>query len=251
MTELAYMTRDDWAQQATAMLPQSARIREWLGDAPYLLAVKDLKQFTSRANSLDADAAQYLVPSAVDRNAFQISQLNELVRDGDAIDHPVTVLHPWTEADCELLQEVINAELLAKVFVLVHHREQMVRVWLDGLGAMDLHSGTVVAPPDALMLEAARMIRDEEYNGLSSGHGKDAIVQLVRAFAREGYPADPESWLRAYFASGGSFRHAESISKLLTEMHRGVRHRVTPRYREEIVSILRDRVIQEADSASI
>lgn len=71
-------------------------------------------------------------------------------------------------------------------------------------------------------------------------------MQLVRAFAAEGYQVDPEIWLRAYFAVGGSFRHAASISKLVAEMKRGVRHRVTPRYRDEIFSILKERVAGRA-----
>lgn len=33
-----------------------------------------------------------------------------------------------------------------------------------------------------MMFEAARIIIDEEYNGLESGRGKYAVVQLVRTF---------------------------------------------------------------------
>ena len=87
---------------------------------------------------------------------------------------------------------------------------------------------------------------NEEYNGLSSGHGKDAVVQLVRAFTAAGYPLDVDSWLRAYFAAGGTFRHGESVAKLLTEMKKGVQHRVKPRYVSEIVEVLRDRTSARA-----
>jgi hypothetical protein len=36
MTELGYMVREDWAQHGTTMIPQSAVIRDWLGDPPYI-----------------------------------------------------------------------------------------------------------------------------------------------------------------------------------------------------------------------
>ena len=47
-----------------------------------------------------------------------------------------------------------------------------------------------------------------------SGRGRDAVVQLVRAFSSEGCSTDVEVWLRAYFAAGGTFHHSESIEKL-------------------------------------
>ena len=67
-------------------------------------------------------------------------------------------------------------------------------------------------------------------------------MQLVRAFALEGYPVGLETWLRAYFAVGGSFHHAESIEKLVKEMKAGTRHRVKPRYRDNIVEIMREQL---------
>ena len=96
-----------------------------------------------------------------------------------------------------------------------------------------------------MLRQAAESIKNEDYNGLSSGRGKDAIVQLVRAFAPHGYPVDPVLWTRAYFAVGGSFAHATEISKLVTEMQRGIRHRVKPRYRDEIYDILLERIYEE------
>lgn len=87
------------------------------------------------------------------------------------------------------------------------------------------------------------MIVREEYNGLSSGHGKDTVVQLVRAFADNGYPIDADAWLRAYFAAGGSFSHAESLGKLVNEMQAGIRHRVKRRYRDDIFDIIRERAL--------
>lgn len=84
----------------------------------------------------------------------------------------------------------------------------MIHTWLHGLRALNLHTQESAPANDPLLLAAAKMIKNEECNGLSSGHGKDAIMQLVRAFAAQGYPVEPDPWLRAYFAVGGSFRHA-------------------------------------------
>ncbi|MFF1876508.1 hypothetical protein [Leifsonia sp. NPDC058230] len=60
--------------------------------------------------------------------------------------------------------------------------------------------------------------------------------------ARRDRSATIQPWLRAYFAAGGTFRHAVEIAKLLGEMKKGVRHRVKARYRDNIVEILRERV---------
>jgi hypothetical protein len=94
----------------------------------------------------------------------------------------------------------------------------VVRRWLDGQGALNLHTGEASPAPDPLMVAAAKMMVGEACNGLSSGHGKDSVVQLVRAFAAEGHRTEVDPSLRAYFAAGGSFRHAESVAKLVKEM---------------------------------
>jgi len=56
MTDLAYMVREDWAQQGTAMATSSARIRDWLGDGPYLFAVTDVRKFNRIDHSADLEA---------------------------------------------------------------------------------------------------------------------------------------------------------------------------------------------------
>ncbi|WP_137844630.1 hypothetical protein [Microbacterium sp. 2FI] len=248
MSELAYMTLSDWGQQGTAMEAQSARIREWLGAAPYLFAVASMKDYQDRHNSLDRTVIDHIVPEAPDRTVVSIQQLRELIRDDTEITHPITVLRPFDESDCDLIAELVGAGRLQKVLVIVHHASYPIRVWLDGMGAVNLHTGASIPAPDPVLLEAAKLIQNEDYNGLSSGHGKDAIVALVRAFAAKGYPVEPEPWVQAYFALGGSFRHAASISKLVAEMKRGVRHRVKPRYRDEIFTILSERVAAAVSS---
>ncbi|APZ35825.1 hypothetical protein BOH66_08445 [Microbacterium aurum] len=247
MTELAYMTLSDWGQHGTAMVPQSARIREWLGAAPFLFATASKKQYDGHA-SLDRTIVEHIAPTASDRTVVEIQSLHDLIRDDSLLSHAITVLRPSEESDCDLLAELVVSGRLQKVFVVVHHDSYPIRVWLDAMGATNLHTGTSVAPIAPVLREAAESIKDEDYNGLSSGRGKDAIVQLVRAFEPHGYPVDSELWTRAYFAVGGSFGHAAVIAKLVTEMQRGVRHRVKPRYREEIYDILLAR--SEADDAA-
>lgn len=242
------MTLSDWGQHGTAMDTQSALIRKWLGPAPYLFATASMKDFQDRDNSLDRIVVEHVAPAAADRTVVGIQQLRELIRDDMEIAHPVMLLRPFEESDCDLIAELVNDGRLHKVFVIVHHESYPIRVWLDGMGAVNLHAGVSIPAPDPVLLEAAKMIQDEDYNGLSSGRGKDAIVALVRAFAAEGYPVEPEPWVQAYFAVGGSFRHAASISKLVTEMKRGVRHRVKPQYRDEIFTILSERAAEPVSS---
>jgi len=54
MTDLAYMVREDWAQHGTAMVQQSAVIRNWIGEPPYLFAVTDVKKFTHDDRGADS-----------------------------------------------------------------------------------------------------------------------------------------------------------------------------------------------------
>lgn len=242
MTELAYMVREDWAQHGTAMVPQSALIREWIGAPQYLFAVTDVKKFNHDDRGADVEAAEYIAPSKPDRIVFSVSELSRLEREDKVIDHTVVVLHPYEQRELETIRRAVEAESVEKLFVLIWSRNEMVRTWLDGLGAVNLHTHESAPANDPLLLAAAEMIQNEDYNGLSSGRGKDAVVQLVRAFAAEGYPTEPEPWLRAYFAVGGSFHHAESIDKLVKEMKAGTRHRVKLRYRDNIIEIMRERL---------
>lgn len=233
------MVREDWGQHGTAMIPQSAVIRDWIGDPPYLFAVTDVKKFNLDDRGADVEAAEFIAPKKADRIVFNIRELSSLERDDKVIDHAVVVLHPYEQRELETIRRAVEADSIGKLFVLVWSRYDMVLTWLGGLGALNLHTGESVPPSDPLLLAAAEMIQNKDYNGLSSGRGKDAVVQLVRAFARERYPVDPDVWLRAYFAIGGSFHHAESIEKLVKEMKAGTRHRVKPRYRDNIVEIMR------------
>lgn len=245
MTEVAYMVREDWAQHGTAMVSQSALVREWLGDLPLLLVTSDLKRWRDE-RSADREFVRYLLGSASSAKIVTFADFDQLRRPGDAVGGCVVALHPYGGQDCEVLREVIAARRVARVFVIVWAPTETVRTMLDGLGAVDLHTGEAAPAPDPVQLEAAKRMVAEQYNGLASGNGKDAVVQLVRAFTAEGYPLDVDSWLRAFFSAGGEFDEALKVRKLIEEMQKGVRHRVKQRYRSDIVGILRERVTKDA-----
>lgn len=233
VTAIAYMTLSEWGQYGTAMVPQSARIQDWLGGEPCLFATASMKQFDDRA-SVDRSIVDHVAGPRTKRAVREIQQLDELLPQDEAFQQAITVLRPNEEKDCELVAELVHDGRLQKLFVMVHHEKYPIRVWLDAMGALNLHTGAAAKPVDPILRTAAETIQQEEYNGLKSGRGKDAVVQLVHAFAAHGHPADPEQWARAYFAVGGSFNHAATISNLVEEVRCGVRHRVKPAYREDI-----------------
>ncbi|WP_028268294.1 MULTISPECIES: hypothetical protein [Micrococcaceae] len=239
MTELAYMTREAWAKAGTSMVPQSAVIREWLGEPPYLFAASDLKRLRE-PNSADMEFINYVAVEKGSQRTVGISDLRKLTQESNRFNGTLTVLHPYEQDDCELLRELVDNNKVARLFVVVWSPSDMVRIWLDGAGAQNLDTGSVEAL-DPVQLEAAKCMVGEQYNGLSTGNGKAAVVQLIRTITDSGYVLEKEPWLRAFFAAGGEFRHAESISKLIAEMKKGTKHRVQQRYRPEILSILQER----------
>lgn len=238
MTELAYMTREAWAQRGTSMVPQSAVIRDWLGEPPCIFAVSDTKRLRE-TNSADMEFINYVAPSS--RQIVGIAELRKLTQKSKRFDGTLTVLHPNEQDDCELLRKLVASDGVARLFVIVWAPSDTVRMWLEGMGARNLDTGSVHDAPDAAQLEAAKCMVDEQYNGLSTGNGKAAVVQLIRAFTDGGYLLEKEPWLKAFFAAGGEFRHAESISKLIMEMKRGTKHRIQQRYRPDILSVLQER----------
>lgn len=244
MTELAYMIRSDWAQDGTAMVEQSAVIRAWLGDAPYVFAVADAAKLATDRPA-DLEYIDFIESDPSSRRVFSFAALHEFTRPGETFDHAVTVVHPYKEADCELLREVVQTGRLARIFVIVWSRREAIVGLLDGLGAVNLHTGDTAAPVDALQFEAAKCMVDEEYNGLGSGRGKDAVVQLLRAFTDAGYPLEQAAWLRAFYVAGGTHREALKIAKFITEMQQGVKHRTKERYVSNIVDILRERATED------
>jgi hypothetical protein len=243
MAELAYMVREDWGQHGTAMRQQSAVIRSWLGSPPYVFATADRKKYEAD-NSADREFVTYCSHAADEQSVIDLSDLNELRRSDKTLTRPLIVLHPYKEQDCELLREIVKSQSVARLFVIVWSPSDMVRIWLDGVGAVNLHSGSALEIPDPVQLEAAKCWVDEQYNGLSSGNGKNAVVQLLRVFTAAGYPLDADTWLRAFFAAGGEFDEAIKVAKLIKEMQGGTQHRVKARYRPEILTVLRERATE-------
>lgn len=149
MTELAYMVREDWGQHGTAMVPQSAVIREWLGDVPYLFAVTDVKKFSHDDRGADVEAA-FIAPAASDRKVFNFSESSRLDREDKVIDHAIVVLHPFEQRELETIRRAVEADSVGRLFVLVWSPYDMVRTWLDGLGALNLHTGEAIDAPTRL-----------------------------------------------------------------------------------------------------
>jgi hypothetical protein len=79
----------------------------------------------------------------------------------------------------------------------------MVRTWLDGVGAMNPHTGPALEAPDAVRLEAVKRRIGKQYNGLSGAKGKAAVVQLLRMFTPPSRPPRPQTPGRAK----GSVQH--------------------------------------------
>lgn len=245
MTELAYMTRDDWGEHGTGMVAQSAKIRDWLGGPPFLFATTDAKRFESD-NSADQEFVDFVAPEATTRQVFNLAELRDLQRSGETLDQAIVILHPYEEPDCELLREVVEASTVARLLVIVWSQQDMVRAWLDGIGALDLHAGSPHPTPDPVQLKAAKSWVSEQYNGLSGDIGKSVVVELLRVFTAADYTLDVDTWLRAFFAAGGEFAQAEAIAKLIQEMQRGVRHRIKERFRPNILDVLRERAGQSS-----
>jgi len=249
MTELAYMVGEDWGQDGTAMLQQSAVIRDWLGSPPYVFATTDQKKYESD-HSADREFMTYLAPDADERHVIDLVDLTELRDTDKTVTRPLIVLHPYKVRDCELLREIVTAEAVAKLFVIVWSPRDMVRTWLDGIGAINLHTGSALQGLDVVQLEAAKCWVREQYNGLSGGNGKTAVVELLRIFTAAGYPLDADTWLRAFFAAGGKFNEAANVAKLIREMQEGTRHRVKERYGPDILSVLRKRATESHDHST-
>ena len=191
--------------------------------------------------SADKEFAEFVTegePPAVGTTA----ELRKLLKEGIRVERAITVMHPYERDDCELLRALVEQDLLAKLFVIVWSSADPVRSWLEGLGAMNLHTNTVHPLPDTMLVEAGKCMVHEQEGGLSTGRGKEAVVQLVRTFAQHGYPVKIAPWLRAFFAAGGDFEHAESVSKLISEIQRGTKHRVKTRYGDNIFEVLKKRI---------
>lgn len=241
MTEIAYMIREDWGQHGTAMVPNSVKIRDWLGAPPYEFAVASDRQGRAKPSEADEEMMRYLAPAPGEAGLTTFSALNRLQREGRQADRSVILLHPYKEHECDLLREIAASGAFQRIFVQIWAPSDQVRLVLDSLGAVNLHTGEPASPLDPVLVEAARMIESVAYNGLGSGRGKETAIQLLRALRDAGYPLEKETWLQAYFSVGGEARHAETLAKYITEMKQGVQHRVKQQSGSHLLELLRER----------
>ena len=119
MGELAYMIRADWAQQATAMVPQSEVIRNWVGTAPYLFAVPNIARFHESTRNLEREVADFIAPEGTERSVHSIANFGELRNTDTVVERCVIVVHPRQREDVETLRELVDDGKLLKVFVLI------------------------------------------------------------------------------------------------------------------------------------
>lgn len=94
MGELAYMIRADWAQQATAMVPQSEVIRSWVGSAPYMFAVPDLARYNKSDRNLEREVADYIAPQGTKRSVHSVANFGELRNTDTVVERCVIAVHP-------------------------------------------------------------------------------------------------------------------------------------------------------------
>lgn len=244
------MVREDWAQQGTAMRQSSDTIRLWLKGDRTVYVVGKPEMFNDDLRSADRETAMSISGSKSPGPIVGFAHLTEIASHERAADLSIVALHPYATRDCEALREVVDSGRLGKAYVHPWARDDVVRHWLEGMAAVDLHVGAPAEAPDPVQLEACKLMVNQEYNGLASGNGKATVIQLLRSFATDGYPLDTDQWLRAYFAAGGSFSQAEVVKKYVREVLDGKHHRVSQRFRPQIVSILRERVAEGEASGS-
>lgn len=242
MTNLAFMTYSDWGQHGTAMDENSNRIRGWLGHGPITVAVSNPAKYRTGEDGADVDVVSRIAPEV---DAASVVSFSHLSRQASSSSGALRVLavHPFGESNLDALRKfAAGLDEESRIFVLVWSRHYRVTTWLEANRALNLNTDATHDAPDPLLVLAAKSMVSREYSTLASGRGKDTVVQLLRAFAREGYPLDEQTWARAYFAAGGSFSHVESVVKFATEMREGVSHRTKPRYKDSIVEVLRERM---------
>jgi hypothetical protein len=244
MTVLSYMTRSDWAQNGTAMAEQSALVRHWLGERQYVFAVTDTTKLNDAGRPADVEVIDYMASSPRQPVVVDFAALRGL---GDGAETAVVAVHPYEDRELESIRHLVEAGGCDRVFVMLWSETDRILPWLKGLEARDLAADALPKPLHPLLVEAGKMITDVDYNGLSSGRGKDTVVHLVRALRDGGVPPDSHVWLQAYFAAGGDFRHSPQLEKLVREVYGGVKHRVAQRFEGDVLEILRARAERPSD----
>lgn len=238
------MTYVDWTGGGTQMMINGTLIREWFDGTTFVFLDPGLDK--GRVKPMSAAVVESIAPAGEERVVAGMSRLRELDSIGAQLG--VVVICPADDRDCELLREMIVQGSAARIFVMVWSSAPVVADMLDGLGALNLSANEKTPAPDPLQLEAAKEMVREEYNGLESGNGKNAVIQLLRALGDEGYPFD-ERWIQAVFAAGATYRSALTVAKFLREINQGVKHRVREYFVPEIAQVLRTRIKASVDAS--
>ncbi|MDQ1175000.1 hypothetical protein QE430_003307 [Microbacterium testaceum] len=241
MKRLAYIDQRDWPQPGVEMRRRVENVTTWLEGNPPLFFVSGTAQSRRGRPSAAANAARYIANGA----AFELMPLTDLAAvlgSNARVDRPTIVLFPQKYEDLDLLRELVEDGHLETVLVLVRFDGVLLRTWIESQGAVNLHTGQKAPGPAPVVLEAASMMVEEQYDGLESGRGKDAVVQLLRVFTAEQHNLDDSDWLRAFFAAGGDFRNAHAVGQFAREMRDGRHHRTRTRYVEQIYQQITKRV---------
>lgn len=237
------MDREDWAQVGQGIESNSQRIADWLGTDPVIFAVPDIKRFNTEDRPADVEAYNYLRAAGVfSAGTVGVQDLRRLARTDTDVHFNVVVIHPYGDEQYESVRRIFESKLAHRIHVLVWFGSDMIQYWLDAHQAVNVAVDAVCGASDPLRLAAAEMMVREQYNGLSTSRGKDTAVQLLRAFRRDGDDLNEKNWLRAFFAAGGDFSEAVVISRFLREIKAGKQHRIKPRFKENIVEILRSEI---------
>lgn len=186
---------------------------------PYVLSLSDPNGLQN-PSSVDIDFINYFALQNEAPPIVSISGFWKFAQQGEHFNGTLKVIQPCLQEDCEWLKELVDGDLVDRLFIVVRSPSNLVRIWLDGMGSLYLDKVSAHERPDVVPLAAARCKISEQYYGLSAGQGKDAVIQLIRAFADGGYDLEMDPWIQAFFAAGGEFRHAESFIKMISEMKR-------------------------------
>ncbi|MFA5608488.1 MAG: hypothetical protein WDA07_15180 [Leucobacter sp.] len=251
MTGLAYMMYSDWANNGNGTTETSAQIRAWIGDTSAYVFCAEKAEYLeadTRKRGIARDLLEAIRSPEAKTIATTYGELSQL--EGQRFDAVLIATIPHGERETESLLRAIRAGTFTKLLVISLHDGEFVNHLFDAFAAVDVASGERHELPDSLRAEAARMMVNEEYNGLGSGNGKDTVLTLIHAFREAGYPVDKRAWLGAYFAAGGKARHAETVAKYIDEIGKGIKHRYRNRYRSNIVEILQERMDENLSEES-
>ena len=106
---------------------------------------RHIKKFSHRDRGADVEVADYVSGRTAPEHVVSITALRRLL-DTEPLDAAAVAVHPFGEHDCEVLREVVEANVLGRLFVMLWAPSDMARYWLDGLSASNLHSGETHSP---------------------------------------------------------------------------------------------------------